>query len=168
MHSKSAIACNRRAWETTQMAKLIMITSYNTTAYLPIVRERARNSPGGRCAGPPGRKDTPALAVGPSESCPELRRAACSLRPCRTAPQGHFSTKGLREGQQRPPQRLHQSPASFPLSNSAPYPSPAWSAGYSPLNFPWGNIWLRVCCPGILTSLQFIPLCIILRINPVR
>ena len=51
MSSKTVIVCIRKAWETLQMVKLIMVTSYNTTAYLPIVRERVRNIPGWHCAG---------------------------------------------------------------------------------------------------------------------
>ena len=89
MSSKSAIVCNRRAWETIQMAKLLMMTSCNTTACLPIARERAGNGPGGHCVGPPRwplrREGHVGLACRPlgglpraEEGCPELRKAAQS------------------------------------------------------------------------------------------
>lgn len=87
MSSKTVIVCNRKAWETLQMVKLIMVTSYNTTAYLPIVRERVRNIPGGHCA---ALQDS-------SEGAP------LCFRPL------------LR--QRRPLGRLHHSLASFPLSS---------------------------------------------------
>lgn len=167
MSSKSAIACNRRAWETTQMAKLIMITLYSTRAYLPIMRERA-NSPGGRCAGPsrwPLRKEGHVGLGG--RPLWELPRAEES-RLLSAGPLLHF----------RPPRRSREAstaiasePSFFPsLFHSAAYPSLAWSAGYSPLNLPWVNIWLRVCCPGILTwaLTSLLPSCIILRISPIR
>lgn len=78
----------------------------------------------------------------------------------------------------RPPRKsteasigIASEPNFFPsLFHSAPYPSLAWSAGHSPLNFLQVNIWLRVCCPGILTwaLTSLTPSHIILRISPVR
>lgn len=134
--SKSAIVCTRRAWETIQMAKLLMMTLCNTTACLPIARERAGNGPDGHCGGPPcwplRREGHVGLTCRPlgglpraEGSRPELRGAAFSLRPCRTALQGHRSTSGLRESQRRPPSGLHQSPTSFPLSSTV-LPTPPW------------------------------------------
>ena len=215
MSSKSAIVCNRRAWETIQMAKLLMMTSCNTTACLPIARERAGNGPGGHCVGPPRwplrREGHVGLACRPlgglpraEEGCPELRRAAQSWGDLPRAEGSGPELRGAAqswgeppraEGSRLLPQALQDSSAGTPLHfrplrrsteasirissepnffpslfHSAPYPSLAWSAGHSPLNFLQVNIWLRVCCPGILTLAltSLTPSRIILRISPVR
>lgn len=54
MSSKSALVCNRRAWETIHMAKLIMITLCNTTACTSYCEGKGRGQPGWHCGGPPG------------------------------------------------------------------------------------------------------------------
>lgn len=132
----------------------------------------------GHPAGPSGWKDMSASAVGASEGCPELRGATQSWgEPPRA--EGSCQSWGeppRAEGSRLLPQALQDSSAGtllrfrplrtsteasigiasepsflpFPF-HSAPYPSLAWSAGHSPLHFLQVNIWLRVCCPGILT-----------------
>lgn len=163
MSSKSALVCNRRAWEAIHMAKLIMITLCNTAACTSYCEERARGQPGGgHCEeghhGPSGWKDMLASAVGahrraaqswgePPRSWGEPPRAegscqswgeppraegvACSLRPCRTALQGHFSkTSQASRRRQQGSIGIASEPSFLPFPfHSAPYPSLAWSAG---------------------------------------
>lgn len=90
MSLKSALVCNRRAWETIHMAKLIMITLCNTTACTSYCGGKGTDSPvdtaergqpgqtvrATRLA--PGWKDMLASAAGARSGCPELRGATQS------------------------------------------------------------------------------------------
>lgn len=104
---KLSLFLTGKQWETLQMVKLIMVTSYNTTAYLPIVRERVRNIPGGHCA---ALQDS-------SEGTP------LCFRPL------------LR--QRRPLGRLHHSLASFPLSSKVHPTLPGYHLETTPQHTPY-------------------------------
>ena len=117
-------------------------------------------------------------------TCPELRGAAQSWGEPPRAEGSRLLPQALQDSSAgtrlhfRPLRRsteasirISSEPNFFPsLFHSAPYPSLAWSAGHSPLNFLQVNIWLRVCCPGILTwaLTSLTPSRIIRRISPVR